>query len=145
VCRLDDCAYKTSRASQLLNHELTHGQLVPLLMSTVPATFACTECEHRDVTAQRLKLHLKHAHGITERRKPFACDRCAFSATAADVLAVHHRVHTSSNPFTCKWPGCEYTTKRVLQLAAHERRTHASPLPLAATQPEAAGGDGASC
>jgi KRAB domain-containing zinc finger protein len=126
ACRLEGCAYKTSRASQLLNHEMSHAQLVPLLMATVPAAFACTECEHRDVTAQRLKLHLKNVHGVTAARKPYACDRCAFSATEADVLEVHSRVHTSATPYVCKWAGCEYTTKRVLQLAAHERRTHAS-------------------
>jgi hypothetical protein len=95
-------------------------------MATVPAAFACTECEHRDVTAQRLKLHLKNVHGVTAARKPYACDRCAFSATEADVLEVHSRVHMSVTPYVCKWAGCEYTTKRVLQLAAHERRTHAS-------------------
>jgi KRAB domain-containing zinc finger protein len=158
ACRLQGCGHRTSRASLLLDHEMSHAELVPALLASAARTFRCAEpeCPHVDISASRLAQHARRVHGGAHAptRKPFACDACDFAAASVDVLLVHQRVHAAArataspsttqadgsasasaaaasarvvvNPYSCKWTGCSYVSRRATQLAAHERRTHTS-------------------
>jgi hypothetical protein len=91
VCRLDDCAYKTSRASQLLNHELTHAQLVPLLMSTVPARKTSQPARLGKAAERPHSTQQVHRHKTITRRNTCAQKRqrkTASNARASDITGL---------------------------------------------------------
>ncbi len=48
--------------------------------------FACSKCEFRTVTTQKLEAHVAEVH---ERQKPFACHLCHFRSARQYNLSVH--------------------------------------------------------
>uniref|UniRef100_A0A1I7Y3S5 BTB domain-containing protein n=1 Tax=Steinernema glaseri TaxID=37863 RepID=A0A1I7Y3S5_9BILA len=108
----DTCEFKALRIQALLSHRLTHSDDRP---------YKCPECNLRCRTKNNLVIH----HRVHTGEKPFKCPHCEKMFAMKSNLDQHVASHSDDRPFTCDI--CNFTTKYQSHLISH-RRVHTGDL-----------------
>ncbi|TMS38042.1 hypothetical protein L596_004855 [Steinernema carpocapsae] len=108
----DTCEFKANRIQALLSHRLTHSDDRP---------YKCPECSLRCRSKSNLVIH----HRVHSGEKPFKCLQCEKEFAMKSNLDQHIASHSDDRPFTCDI--CEFTTKYQSHLISH-RRVHTGDL-----------------
>ncbi|KAK0398475.1 hypothetical protein QR680_002606 [Steinernema hermaphroditum] len=106
------CEFKAARIQTLLSHRLTHSDDKP---------YKCPECTLRCRTKNNMVIH----HRVHTGEKPFKCPHCEKMFAMKSNLDQHVASHSDDRPFTCDI--CNFTTKYQSHLISH-RRVHTGDL-----------------
>lgn len=128
TCKFPDCHFETTKKDSLTKHSKLHYnsgtvKVVKPIVRSGEKTFRCEfpGCTDSFYTKKELETHrLTHPD-----YKPFVCPICKKYRTHVESLLSNHiRDHTGENKFTCKFPGCDFYTKRTSNLKDHMNRRH---------------------
>jgi len=79
--------------------------------------FMCDICNQELGSSREVRYHKERVH---ERKKPFLCVHCGYTAFSNSSLKLHLRSHTGDKPYSCK--ECSYRTGDHNSLRRHMLR-----------------------
>ncbi|CAJ0587516.1 unnamed protein product, partial [Mesorhabditis spiculigera] len=103
------CGFRGRTRTQVWAHEKMH---------TDETTLHCIECGRSFNQQSALDTHMATHSDV----RPHVCDECGFASKSPDDILAHKKGH-NGDIFYCHIEGCDYSSPKKSQLAAH-LRTH---------------------